>query len=96
MLDRKWLIAVVLGAIVVLYAADVLLGRYWRYVPANGWVSGAVAFALLGYIALMIATGGRGMRLPSRPRRRPLRVVKRDPSSAAADFIRQFEDRPRR
>lgn len=97
MLDRKLLIVAILGGVVALYVADMLLGRYWRYVPANAWVSGVVAFGLLGYIVVMVATGGRlRLRLPSRPRRRPLRVVKRDPSTSAADFIRRFEERNRR
>ncbi len=94
--DRRLVLVIILAGIAALYVADVLLARYWRYVPQNTWVSAALVFAMLAYIVAMILSGGRGLRLPSLPKRRRLRVVKRDPSSAAADFIKQFEDRSRR
>ncbi len=95
MTDSKRLIAVILAAVVAVYVLDLLLARYGGPLRANVWVAGAIAFGLLAYIIGMIATRGR-IRLPSLPRRRPLRVVKRDPSAAAADFIKRFEDRSRR
>jgi hypothetical protein len=73
----------------------VLVSRYWDRIPHSGWISTAVVFAVLGYMVVTIASRGR-FRWPSLPRRRRMRVVRREPSSSAADFIRQFEDRNRR
>ena len=96
MIDSKRLVVVILAAIVGIYVLDLLLARYGGPLRSNVWVAGTIAFGLLGYIIVMIATRGR-IRLPSPPRRRRrLHVVKRDPTTAAADFIKQFEDRSRR
>ena len=84
----------VIAAIVVLIVADSLLSRWWSAVPANTWVTLAIVGAVVAYMVIMIAS--RGAVRFSLPKRRRMRVVKRDPSAAAADFIKQFEDRAKR
>jgi hypothetical protein len=86
---------VVIVAFVVLLVADTLITRYWPLVPGNTAISAVVIFAVLAYIVAAIAARG-SLRFPGLPKRRRMRVVKRDPSQAASDFIRQFEDRSKR
>jgi len=91
------LLAVVV-AIVLLIIADELITRYWTRIPSSGLVSEVIVFAALAYVIAAILSHGR-LRFPSLslPKRRRMRVVKqRDPSQAAADFIKQFEDRAKR
>ncbi|HEY0394802.1 MAG TPA: hypothetical protein VGD01_09965 [Candidatus Elarobacter sp.] len=94
MINQRLLVTLIV-AIVALLLLDALVSRYWQYLPNNGWVSTAVVFGVLGYMIVTIASRGR-LRLPSLPRRRRMRVVRRDPTASAADFIRQFEDRTKR
>ncbi|HEX3464768.1 MAG TPA: hypothetical protein VHS78_12045 [Candidatus Elarobacter sp.] len=86
----------VIAAIVVLVIADQLIARYWSSIPASGLVSQIIVAVVLVYILGALLAQGR-IRFPSLPKRRRMRVVKpRDPSKAAADFIKQFEDRAKR
>ena len=94
MINQRLLITLII-AIVALLLLDTLVSRYWHYLPNNGWVSAAVVFGVLAYMIVTIASRGR-FRLPSLPQRRRMRVVRRDPSTSAADFIRKFEDRTKR
>lgn len=88
----------VLVAIVVLVVVDELIARYWSLVPSSGLVSEIVVLAVVAYVVVAILTSGRIRfpSLPSLPKRRRMRVVRSDPSQAAADFIKQFEDRAKR
>lgn len=97
-MTRPNLLLAVIVAIVAVIVADQLLARYWSLIPASGIVSQVIALAAVAYIVVAIVTSGRIRfpSLPSLPKRRRLRVVKRDPSQAAADFIKQFEDRAKR
>jgi hypothetical protein len=96
-MTRPNAVLAVILAIVVVVALDELIVRYWSSIPNSGLVSGAIVIAAVAYIVIAIATSGRiRLRLPSLPKRRRMRVVKRDPSRAAADFIKQFEDRANR
>ncbi|HTD35764.1 MAG TPA: hypothetical protein VK665_19095 [Candidatus Elarobacter sp.] len=96
-MTRPHAILAVIAAIVVLVVVDELIARYWGSIPNSGVVSEVIVIAAVAYIVIAIATSGRiRLRLPSLPKRRRLRVVKRDPSRAAADFIKQFEDRANR
>ena len=86
----------VIVAIVVLVVADQLIARYWSSIPASGLVSEIIVLVVLVYVIGAILAQGR-VRFPSLPKRRRMRVVNpRDPSKAAADFIKQFEDRAKR
>lgn len=88
----------VIVAIVLLVIADQLITRYWTSIPSSGLVSEVIVFAALAYVIAAILSHGR-LRIPSfsLPKRRRMRIVKpRDPSRAAADFIKQFEDRAKR
>jgi hypothetical protein len=86
----------VLVALVVLVVVDELIARYWSLIPASGLVSEIIVVVAVIYIVAAILTSGR-IRFPSLPKRRRMRVVKRrDPSQAAADFIKQFEGRAKR
>ncbi len=91
-MTRPNAILAVIAAIVVLVVVDELIARYWVLIPNSGVVSEAIVAAAVAYIVIAIATSGR-IRFPALPKRRRMRVVKRDPSRAAADFIKQFEDR---
>jgi hypothetical protein len=97
-MTRSNALLAVVAAIVVLIVVDELIARYWSLIPASGVVSEVIVAAAVVYMVIAIATSGRiRLRLPSLPKRRRMRVVKpRDPSQAAADFIKQFEDRTRR
>lgn len=96
MITQRALVAVII-AFVALLVLDTLITRYWHLVPGNAWISAAVIFAVLAYIVVAIlARGALRFRVPSLPKRRKLRVVQRDPSRAAADFIEQFERRTKR
>jgi hypothetical protein len=97
-MTRSNALLAVVAAIVVLIVVDELIARYWSLIPASGVVSEVIVAAAVVYMVVAIATSGRiRLRLPSLPKRRRMRVVKpRDPSRAAADFIKQFEDRTRR
>jgi hypothetical protein len=96
-MTRPNLVLAVILAIVVLVAVDELIARYWPLIPNSGIVSEVIVIAAVAYIVVAIATSGRiRLRLPALPKRRRMRVVKRDPSRAAADFIKQFEDRANR
>ena len=97
MYDSKRIVIAILVVVVAIVLVDAAVARLGPLIHANEMVSSVIAFGLLAYIVVMIAARGR-IRVPSMPRRKPrrLRVVKRDPSSAAADFIKQFEDRSRR
>ncbi len=94
MYDSKRIVIAILVVVVAIVLVDIAVARLGPLVHTNETVSAVIAFGLLAYILVMIATRGR-IRVPSLPRRRKLRAVKRDPS-AAADFIKQFEDRSRR
>ena len=99
MTRRSPLFTIVL-AIVVLLVVDVLLTRFWPRVALRGWVPDLIVIVVVGYVigAILVRNGARfpSLRLPSLPRRRRMRVVKRDPTKAASDFIKQFEDRTKR
>ena len=94
MINQRVLIALIVAFVAVL-VLDTLVSRYWDQIPHGGWISAAIVFGVLAYIIVTVAARGR-FRVPAFPRRRRMRVVRRDPSSAAADFIRQFEDRGKR
>ena len=97
MIRSNGLLAVIV-AIVALVIADQLITRYWTSIPSSGLVSEVIVFAALAYVVAAILSHGR-LRIPSLslPKRRRMHVVKeRDPSQAAADFIKQFEDRAKR
>jgi hypothetical protein len=96
-MTRPNAVLAVILAIVVVVAVDELIVRYWASIPKSGVVSEVIVIAAVAYIVVAIATSGRiRFRFPSLPKRRRMRVVKRDPSRAAADFIKQFEDRTNR
>jgi hypothetical protein len=96
-MTRPNAVLAVILAVVVLVVVDELIARYWTLIPSSGVVSEVIVIAAVAYIVIAIATSGRiRLRLPSLPKRRRMRVVKRDPSRAAADFIKQFEDRANR
>jgi hypothetical protein len=96
-MTRPNAVIAVIVALVVAVALDELIVRYWSSIPKSEIVSEAIVAAAVAYIVIAIATSGRiRLRLPSLPKRRRMRVVKRDPSRAAADFIKQFEDRANR
>jgi hypothetical protein len=96
---RNPLLTIVL-AIVVLLVVDVLLTRFWPRVPLRGWLPDLIVIGVVGYVigAILIRNGARfpALKFPSLPRRRRMRVVKRDPTQAASDFIKQFEERSKR
>jgi hypothetical protein len=99
MTRRSPLFTIIL-AIVVLLVVDVLLTRFWPRVALRGWLPDLIVIAVVGYVvgAILIRIGARfpALRFPSLPRRRRMRVVKRDPTQAASDFIKQFEERTKR
>ena len=93
---RRNTLLVVIAAIVAIVVVDELVVRYWTLIPASGLVSEIIVLVAVVYIVAAILTSGR-IRFPSLPKRRRMHVVKqRDPSKAAADFIKQFEDRTNR
>jgi hypothetical protein len=97
-MTRRGPVATVLLAIAVIIIADLLLARFTPHVAVGSVIATIVVVAVLAYMVGTIAAS-RGLRLPSVPRpapRRRLHVVERDPSKAASDFIRQFEQRSKR
>ena len=83
-------------AIAILIVLDVVLSRFWPRASLRGWAGDIIVVAVIGYIVGSILIRN-GVRLPSLPKRRRMRVVKRDdPSKAASDFIKQFEERRKR
>jgi hypothetical protein len=94
-MTRRNPLTVILLAIVVLLVANVLLSRAMPRLALGGWIADVIVIAAIGYIIGAIALS-RGLRLPSLPRRRRVRVVRRDPSKDASDFIKQFEKRTKR
>jgi len=91
---RNPLITILL-AIVVLLVVNVLLSRFMPLLELGGWIAGIIVLGVFGYIVGTIAMS-RGFRLPSLPKRRRVRVVRRDPTKDASDFIKQFEKRTKR
>jgi nitrogen fixation protein len=97
MLRRNPVLTVIL-AIVLFLVVGTVLSRYVPRAAVPAWVAAVIVIAVIGYIvgAILVRNGVRLPALPSLPKRRRMRVVKRDPSKAASDFIKQFEERTKR
>jgi hypothetical protein len=94
-MTRRSPLTIILIAIAVLLVVNVLLSRAMPHMALSGWIADVLVVGAIGYIVGAIALS-RGFRLPSLPRRRRVRVVRRDPSKDASDFIKQFEKRRKR
>lgn len=82
--------------IVIIIAVNLLLSFGMPHVSFAPWVADAIVIAVVAYVVGTIVTRNRRrwrLRMPAFRRRPRMRVVQRDPSKAASDFIRQFEDR---